>query len=106
MIGTTRGRDRVRRAAPVLAVAAVVVLAGAGLLWASGLQAGSPATPGPTALVGIATASVTPTPSPTASPTATPAPTPSPSPPPVAATTDGVWLPASRPPSPRATPSR
>ena len=98
MIDRLGGRDRLRRMVPLLAAALVVVLVAAGLVWVAGSQGGTAT--GPTALVGTATASATasatPTDSPTPSPTASPAPTPTPSPPPVAATTSGIWLPASQ----------
>ncbi|HTS15163.1 MAG TPA: DUF3048 domain-containing protein, partial [Candidatus Sulfotelmatobacter sp.] len=90
------------RRLPFIAVALVAVIAvGGAALFAAGAfgPAGPTSTP---SHVALATPSgppgtVAPTPAPTPSPTATPVPTPSPTPvpPPVAATTDGVWLPAS-----------
>jgi len=89
---------------PQRLIVATVVLAGAvvivgGALLASGALAPPGASPTPS-LVAAVSPAVTPapaTPTATVPPTATPEPTPSPTPtpPPVAATTDGIWLPAS-----------
>ncbi|MGZ6312325.1 MAG: DUF3048 domain-containing protein [Candidatus Limnocylindrales bacterium] len=96
MIGTSRRAFWFRRSWPFLAVGAAVVLGAVGLLWASGLKAGVSSIPTPTLAALGPTTSASPVATPTPSPTPSPLPTPTPSPPPVAATTSGVWLPASQ----------
>jgi hypothetical protein len=85
------------------AVALVVVVVGAGVAVTVGIAAnGSKPTPVPSLIALVTptpepTLAPTPTPSPTLSPTPVPTPSPIPTPTPlpmVAATTDGVWLPA------------
>ncbi len=98
---TVSPEPRPRRRPLIVAVtlgAAVVVVGGA--LLASGALGTPGASPTPSLIAAVSPsatpgpASATPTIPPTASPVPTPSPTPTP--PPVAATTDGVWLPASQ----------
>src|ERR1700690_2344760 len=92
---------RPRRTVAAVALAATVVVVGAAILSANGGLPGASASAPPT-LVAVGppsaapgTPTATPTSPPSASPTLTPTPTPTPAPM-VAATTDGVWLPASQ----------
>ncbi len=94
MIGPPRRTRVARRLGVPAAAGALIVVTIVALLWAAGLPAGTAATPSPTRAAFALTPSPSAPPSPTPSPTASPLPTPTPSPPPVAATTDGIWLPA------------
>ena len=100
---TSSAPSEPRRRLPTIALlalgAAIVIVGGAVL--ASGALGPRAASPTPTLVAAVspsppsASGSATPTAAPSATATPVPTPSPTPTPPPVAATTDGVWLPAS-----------
>lgn len=105
MTGTSTAprRPRQRWTVVALALAGGIVVGGTALVASGALGAGAGSASASPPSTAVAAGSPTPGPTTTdvptpsqPSPTPTPAPTPSPSPPPVAATTDGVWLPASQ----------
>ncbi len=91
-------RPRRRLIVAVLAITAAIVVVGGALLASGALGTpGASSTPSLLAVVSPSAPPASASPAATIPPTASPVPTPSPTPtpPPVAATTDGVWLPAS-----------